>query len=90
MNSPDLLQQAFGPENHEIVNAFYEIWFPVRKDLFALIERRLDDPSGVSRENVREEVKKFTNTVSPYNRRFLEMCLQRYTLYLKGWLKKPD
>jgi len=89
MNSPDLFQQAFGPENHEIVNAFYEIWFPVRKDLFALIERRLEDPSGVSRENVREEIKKFTNTVSPYNRRFLEMCLQRYTLYLKGWLKKP-
>jgi hypothetical protein len=43
----------------------------------------------VSRENVREEIKKFTNTVSPYNRRFLEMCLQRYTLYLKGWLKNP-
>src|SRR5229473_893748 len=59
MNSPDLFQQAFGPENHEIVNAFYEIWFPVRKDLFALIERRLEDPSAVSRENVREEIKKF-------------------------------
>jgi hypothetical protein len=89
MNSPDLFQQAFGPENHEIVNGFYEIWFPVRRDLFALIERRLEQPSAVSREDVREEIKKFTNTVSPYNRRFLEMCLQRYTLYLKGWLKKP-
>jgi hypothetical protein len=90
MNSPDLFQQAFGPENHEIVNAFYEIWFPVRKDFFNVMERRLADPSAVSRESVREEIKRFTNTISPYNRRFLEMCLQRYTLYLKGWLKKPD
>jgi len=88
MNNPDLFQQAFGPENHEIVNAFYEIWFPVRRDLFTIVKRRLDDPSAVSRESIRDEVKKFSDTVSPYNRRFLEMCLQRYTLYLRESLKR--
>jgi TIR domain len=89
MNSPDLFQQAFGPENHEIVNAFYEVWFPVRKELFSLVKQRLDEPNAVSRDNIREEVRKFSNTISPYNRRFLEMCLQRYTLYLKESLRRP-
>src|SRR5260370_31273292 len=30
MNSPDLLQPSFGPENHRIVDAFYTNCFPVR------------------------------------------------------------
>lgn len=89
MNNPDLFQQAFGPENHEIVDAFYEIWFPVRKQLFDVIKRRLEEPASVARESIREEVQKFADAVSPYNRRFLEMCLQRYTLYLKDWLRRP-
>jgi hypothetical protein len=65
MNSPDLFQQAFGPENHEIVNGFYEIWFPVRKELFTLIRQRLEDPSAVSRENIREEIKRLNGTATP-------------------------
>ncbi|MGA7261177.1 MAG: toll/interleukin-1 receptor domain-containing protein [Stellaceae bacterium] len=90
MNNPDIFHQAFGPENHEVVSAFYEIWFPARKDLFTLIKSRLEEPNTVSRDMIRDAVKKFTRTLSPYNKRFLEMCLQRYTAYLKGWLSKPD
>jgi hypothetical protein len=82
MNSPDLFQQAFGPENYEIVNGFYEVWSPIRKDLVRIIRRWLEDQTAVSRQNIREEVQRFTNTVSPYSRRFLEMCLQRYTSQL--------
>jgi hypothetical protein len=82
MNSPDLFQQAFGPENHEIVNGFYEVWSPIKKDLVAIIRRWLENPTAVSRENIREEVQRFANTVSPYSRRFLEMCLRRYTSQL--------
>lgn len=89
MNNPELFQQAFGPENHEIINAFYEIWFPIRKELFTVIKQGLEDPKTLSRESVRREVKKLSNTLSPYNRRFLEMCLQRYTLYLKESLNRP-
>jgi hypothetical protein len=90
MNNPELFQQAFGPENYEIVNAFYEVWFPVRRELFTLIKQRLENPSAMPRESVREEVKRFGNVLAPYNRRFLEMCLQRYTTYLQGQLRKPD
>jgi hypothetical protein len=82
MNSPDLFQQAFGPENHEIVNGFYEVWPPIRKDLFTIIKRWLEDPSAASRKNIREEVERFSNTVSPYSQRFLELCLQRYSSQL--------
>jgi len=89
MNNPELFQQAFGPENHEIINAFYEVWFPIRKELFTVIKQGLEDPKALSRESVRREVKKLSNTLSPYNRRFLEMCLQRYTLYLKESLNRP-
>lgn len=89
MNNPELFQQAFGPENHEIINAFYEIWFPIRKEIFTVIKQQLEDPKALSRESVREKVKKLSNTLSPYNRRFLEMCLQRYTFYLKESLNRP-
>ena len=90
LNNSDLYHQAFGPENHEIVNAFYEVWFPVRKELFTLIKQRLEEPDTVPRADVREEVERFSNAVAPYNRRFLEMCLQKYTAYLKGWLRKAN
>ena len=46
MNNPDLFQQAFGPDNHEIVNGFYEVWFPIRKELFALIKQRIEEGSS--------------------------------------------
>jgi hypothetical protein len=90
LNNPDLFQQAFGPENYEIVNAFYEVWFPVRRELFTLIKQRLENPNAVPRECVREEVERFRNVLAPYNRRFLQMCLQRYTTYLQGQLRNPD
>jgi hypothetical protein len=90
MNNPDLFQEAFGPENHEIAKAFYEVWFPVRKELFTLIKQRIENPNAVPRDSVREEVKRFSNVLAPYNRRFLEMCLQKYTTHLQGWLRKPD
>jgi hypothetical protein len=72
------------------VSAFYEIWFPARKELFTLLRSRLEEPNTVSRDIIRDAVGKFTHTLSPYNKRFLEMCLQRYTAYLKGWLNKPN
>jgi TIR domain len=90
MNNPDLFQEAFGQENYEIVNAFYQIWFPLRDDLFELIKQRLEDHNSISRASIREEIKKFSQALAPYNRRFLEMCLQKYTAYLRGWLRKPD
>ena len=90
MNNPDLFQEAFGQENYEIVNAFYQIWFPLRDDLFELIKQRLENPNSITRASIREEIKKFSQALAPYNRRFLEMCLQKYTAYLRGWLRKPD
>jgi hypothetical protein len=90
MNNPDLFQQAFGPENYEIVNGFYEIWFPVRKQLFTLIKQRLEEPTTVPRESIRAEIKNFSKSVAPCNKRFLEMCLREYTAYLKSWLTKPN
>jgi hypothetical protein len=88
MNSPELLLHIFGPNNHEVVKAFYEIWLSARNTLFAVLKARLAAPSTVSRASVRQEVKKFADAVDPYNRRFLEMCLQKYTRYLGEWLKR--
>ena len=86
MNSPDLLHQAFGPDNYEIVNAFYKVWFPARDDLFAALKGGFADSSKSNRENIRQKVKTFANSISPYNRRFLEMSLQKYTAYLQARL----
>jgi hypothetical protein len=88
-NNPDLFQQAFGPHNHEIVNGFYEIWFPIRKELFALIKQRIEEPGATPRDSIRAIIKRFSKEVAPYNRRFLEMCLKEYSDYLKGLLAKP-
>jgi hypothetical protein len=86
MNSPDLLHQAFGPDNHEIVNAFYRIWFPAKDDLFAALKEGIVDSSKSRRENIKQQVKTFANSISPYNKRFLEMALQKYTAYLQARL----
>jgi hypothetical protein len=83
MNGPDLLHQAFGPDNYEIVNAFYEIWLRARDDLFAALKEGIGDSSKPRRENIRQQVKTFANNISPYNKRFLEMGLQKYTAYLR-------
>ena len=79
MNNPDLFQQAFGPHNYEIVNGFYEVWFPIRRE----------EPEVVPRDSIRAEIKKFSKELAPYNRMFLEMYLKEYSNYLKGWLAKP-
>jgi len=89
MNNPELFQQAFGPHNFEIVNGFYEVWFPIRKELFALIKQRIEEPGAVPRDTIRALIKKFSKELAPYNRTFLEMCLKEYSDYLKGWLAKP-
>jgi hypothetical protein len=89
MNNPDLFQQAFGPQNYEIVNGFYEVWFPIRKELFGLIKRRIEEPEAVPRDRIRAAMKRFGKECAPYNRLFLEMCLKQYSEYLKGWLAKP-
>jgi hypothetical protein len=89
MNNPELFQQAFGPHNFEIVNGFYEVWFPIRKELFALIKQRIEEPGAVPRDSIRALIKKFSKELAPYNRVFLEMCLKEYSDYLKGWLAKP-
>jgi hypothetical protein len=86
MNSPDLLQQAFGPENHEIVDGFYRVWFPARDDLFAVLQGGIADASQPNREKLRQKIQMFASTINPYNRRFLEMCLQKYTTYLRARL----
>jgi hypothetical protein len=86
MNSPDLLHQAFGPENYEIVNAFYGVWLPGKDDLFAALKGGVLDSSKSHRENIRQQVKAFANSISPYNKRFLEMALQKYTAYLRARL----
>jgi len=89
LNNPDLFQQAFGPHNHEVVNGFYEIWFPIRKELFSLIKQRIEEPDAAPRDSIRAIIKRFSKEVAPYNRRFLEMCLKEYSDYLKGLLAKP-
>ena len=43
-------------------------------------------PAPVLKQRWREL---FDSEPPPYNRRFLEMCLQRYTLYLKESLNRP-
>jgi hypothetical protein len=86
MNRPDLLHQAFGPDNHEIVNAFYKIWFPAKNDLFAALKEGIADSSKSHREDVRQLVETFANIIRPYNKRFLEMCLHKYTAYLQARL----
>jgi hypothetical protein len=88
MNSPDLLLEAFGSGNHEIVNSFYEIWFPARNALLGVLKERITEPGKISRDIVRRAVKTFTGVVSPYNRRFLKMCLEKYTVYLEEWLRR--
>lgn len=89
MNNPELFQQAFGPQNYEIVNGFYEVWFPIRRELFTLIKQRIEEPGTVSRDSIRAVVKRFGKECAPCNRMFLEMCLKQYSEYLKGWLAKP-
>jgi hypothetical protein len=87
MNSPDLLQQAFGPEHYEIVRAFYRIWFPAKNELFNALTKGVDDPRQASRGHIRQQVKKFADDITPYNRRFIEMSLKKYTASLEAWLK---
>jgi TIR domain len=88
MNSPDLLHEAFGSDKYEIVKAFYEIWFPARDGLFSTLARRIAAPNEISRDDIRQEVRKFATAIEPYNRLFLEMCVDKYTIFVKKWLKK--
>jgi hypothetical protein len=88
MNSPDLLKDAFGENNHEIVNGFYQSWFPARAALFDVLKQRIADPNSVARQRIRQHIQEFAECMKPYNRRFLEMCLAKYSQYLTDRLKR--